>query len=174
MDAIEFVSNYSKYLNEIKSVIRLELMPVINELESKEPVDLIPAGKCFTSENDARGYVWNLFVDGTNRYAYQTITIDIDDIKSIKDVEMFFILLEKERISYHPESSFHDIINTDLNRNVTGSTFTAEESDRLEMLMKKCIDLTDELNIDLYEISKRANLIIRGKNDWNQSPPEEY
>jgi hypothetical protein len=174
MDAIEFLSNYEKYLGELRSVVRPELFPVIKELESKKPNDLVSIDRNFASENDARGYVWSLFVDGANKFAYQNITIDIDDIKTLDDIEMFFILLEKEHISYSPECSFSEIVNSDLDGNTTVPTFTTEESERLDMLMGKCRDLVDELDVNIFKISKRANLIVRGKNEWNQSPSEEY
>jgi hypothetical protein len=173
MDAIELVANYNKYLDEIKSVIRLELFPIIDELNSIDPHDLVTPGTWFPNENDARGFVWSMFVDRVNKLANQTITIDINDIKSLEDIEMFFILLVKERISYHPESSFREIRNTDIYGNLTVPTFTCEESERLDLLMGKCRDLADELDADIYEIGKRANLIIRGKNSWNQSPPQQ-
>jgi len=173
MDAVEFDSKYSKFLGEIKSVIRLEFLPIVDELESKEPRDIINTDTCFQNENEARGLVWGMFVERANKYAYQTITIDIDDIKSLGEIEMFFILLEKERIAYHPESSFHDVVNTDLNGEITIPSFTFDESERLDLLMGKCRDLVDEMDVSIYEISKRANLIVRGKNGWNQSPPEK-
>lgn len=173
MDAIEFAANYGKYIREIEAIIRLELFPVLNELKSKQPDDLIPSDRWFTSENEARGFVWTLFVEGINKYSYEQITIDIDDIKSLEDIELFFILLEKEHILYSPETSFSDTVNTDFEGNTTLPTFTKEESDRLDMLMGKCRDLADELDVNIFEIAKRANLIIQGKNHWNQSPPDE-
>jgi hypothetical protein len=173
MDASEFVTNYNKYLDEIKSVINPNLLIVIDKLTSIDPHELVGPETMFLNENDARGIVWCRFVECVNEYANQPITIDIEDIKSLDDIEMFFILLEKERILYHPERSFHGNINTDINGKCTVSTFTFEESERLDLLMGKCRGLCDELDIDLYEIGKRANLIVRGKNSYNQSPPTE-
>jgi hypothetical protein len=173
MDSIEFGAKYNKYLNEIKSVIRPELFSVIDDLKSKDPQDFITRDTLFQNENDARGFVWAMFVDGVNKYSFQTITIDIEDIETLDDIEMFFILLEKEHISYSPESSFLDITNTDLDGNSTVQTFTLEEGERLDMLMGKCRDLVDELDVNIFEICKRANRIVRGKNAWNQSPPEQ-
>lgn len=154
MSLFDFVEEYNKYLNEISSVIRPELFPIIDELESKKLIELLHQSQKFNSENDARGFVWNLFVEEANKYAHQKITIDIKDIQTLEDVEMFFILLEKEHISYHPETSFRDIISKNLNGNITGPTFTPEESDRLDMLMMKCIDLCDELYINMHCICR--------------------
>lgn len=62
MDAFEFVVKYPDYLREIKSVIKPELYPVIEELEQIDPHDLVPPEAWFRIENDARGMVWALFV----------------------------------------------------------------------------------------------------------------
>ena len=41
MEAIEFVSNYESYLEEIREVIRPELFPLIDELKEIDPHDLV-------------------------------------------------------------------------------------------------------------------------------------
>jgi len=92
------------------------------------------------------------------------IVIAIDDIKSLEDIEKFFTLLLKAGVIYHPELSFHDFIHTDKNRNVIGPSFSEEESERLDQLMKKCRDLVDELDADIWKICKRADEKVIGKN----------
>ena len=62
MDAIQFVQNYQFYLDEIKSVIRPELFPIIEELKSIDPHDLVSPEGWFPIESAARGYVWSLFL----------------------------------------------------------------------------------------------------------------
>ncbi len=62
MDAIQFVQNYVHYLDEIKSVIRPDLFPIIEELESIDPHDLIGPETWFPSESAARGFVWYSFL----------------------------------------------------------------------------------------------------------------
>jgi hypothetical protein len=62
MDAIKFIANYEFYLEEIKSVIKPELLPIIDELKSRDPHDLVTPESWFQSENDARGYVWVMFL----------------------------------------------------------------------------------------------------------------
>jgi hypothetical protein len=57
MDAIEFVSNYDKYLEEIRSVICPELFPQLDELAQIDPHDLVTPETWFQNENDARGLV---------------------------------------------------------------------------------------------------------------------
>jgi hypothetical protein len=68
MDAIKFVANYEFYLEEIKSVIKPELLPLIDELKSIDPHDLVTPSAWFQSENDARGYVWGIFVKRVKKY----------------------------------------------------------------------------------------------------------
>lgn len=62
MDSISFVLNFPEYLREIRSVIRPELFPLVDELEKIDPHDLIRPEAWFQSENDARGFVWSMFL----------------------------------------------------------------------------------------------------------------
>lgn len=62
MDAIKFVANFDSYLDEIRNVIKPELLPLIDELKSIDPHDLVTPEAWFQSENDARGYVWGMFL----------------------------------------------------------------------------------------------------------------
>ena len=62
MDAIEFVTRYPEFIQEIRAVVRPELFPLVDELESIDPHDLIRPEAWFSSENDARGFVWTMFM----------------------------------------------------------------------------------------------------------------
>ena len=62
MDAIEFVNNYPKYLEEIEGVIKPELLSVLQELKDTDPHDLVGPDIWFVSETQAKGYVFNLFL----------------------------------------------------------------------------------------------------------------
>jgi hypothetical protein len=163
MDAIEFVVNYKKYVSEIRAIIKSNLEPVINKIIERDPHDLITPETWFPNETAARGYVWSQFIDAVNEYSYQTITIDIKDINSIEDMELFFALLFKERIFYHPESSFRDVVNTDIYRNQTVRTFTDEESERLDKLNEKCFEIAERENVDIFETSMRIQKLIWGE-----------
>ena len=77
MDAIEFVTNYNKYVDEIRAVISSNLLPVIDELKDKDFHNLLPPDSWLSSENAVRGFVWGMFIDAVNKKSYQTITIDI-------------------------------------------------------------------------------------------------
>lgn len=69
MDAIEFVSNYELYLEEIKSVIKPKLYPIIAELKKTDPHDLVTPESWFHNENDARGFVWGMFIRRMKKYS---------------------------------------------------------------------------------------------------------
>ena len=58
----EFISRYQLYIGEIKDVIKPELRNILVELSAINPENLIKENTFFTSENDARGFVWNLFL----------------------------------------------------------------------------------------------------------------
>jgi len=62
MEAIRFVQNYQYYLDEIKSVVRPDFYPIIEELKMIDPHDLVKPESWFPSENDAKGFVWGLFL----------------------------------------------------------------------------------------------------------------
>jgi len=73
MDAIKFVANFDSYLDEIRNVIKPELLPLIDELKSIDPHDLVTPDSWFQSENDARGFVWGLFLIKVKKYPTHTI-----------------------------------------------------------------------------------------------------
>lgn len=62
MDAFEFVLKYSFYLDEIQSVVKPELLPVIEELQNVDPHDLVTPESWFPNESAVRGYIWSLFL----------------------------------------------------------------------------------------------------------------
>lgn len=62
MEAIQFVVRYHDYLDEIKQVIKPELLPLIKELKEEDPHDLVRPDTYFLTENHARGYVWGMFI----------------------------------------------------------------------------------------------------------------
>ena len=62
MDAIEFVSNYENYLNEIEQVVKPEYHPAIERLRENDPLDLVRPDTWFQGAANARGYVWTLFI----------------------------------------------------------------------------------------------------------------
>jgi hypothetical protein len=62
MEAIRFTQKYDQYLEEIRSVIKPELLPILDELKEIDPHDLVRPESWFQDEDSARGYVWSLFL----------------------------------------------------------------------------------------------------------------
>ena len=62
VEAIEFVMNYETYVKEIGAVTRPEFKPIINKMLETDPHDLIRPEAYFAHENDAKGFVWGLFM----------------------------------------------------------------------------------------------------------------
>ena len=62
MEAIEFVHKYESYLNEIELIAKPELYPIIVDLRNTDPHDLVTPETWFPRENDAKWYVWALFM----------------------------------------------------------------------------------------------------------------
>lgn len=62
MDAIEFIVKYPTYIEEVKNVIRPELEQIRQELSETDPHDLISPETYFMNENQARGFIWSLFL----------------------------------------------------------------------------------------------------------------
>lgn len=62
MVAIEFVHKYEFFLDEIQEVIKPEMYTIIDELRKIDPHDLVTPETWFPRENDAKGYVWALFM----------------------------------------------------------------------------------------------------------------
>lgn len=68
MEAIEFVHKYESYLDDIQLVIKPDLYSIINELRQTDPHDLVTPETCFPRENDAKGYVWALFMQEVRKH----------------------------------------------------------------------------------------------------------
>jgi hypothetical protein len=62
MDAIEFITKYPEYVQEIRDVIRPELFPLVDQLAAIDPHDLVRPEAFFLSVQDGRGFVWSLFL----------------------------------------------------------------------------------------------------------------
>jgi hypothetical protein len=62
MKAIEFVMNYETYVKEIEAVVRSEFKPIIQKMLEIDPHDLISPESYFEGENDAKGFVWKIFM----------------------------------------------------------------------------------------------------------------
>jgi hypothetical protein len=68
MEAIIFVRNYMDYLEEISSVIKPELLPILDELRQIDPHDLVQPEAWFHTESEAMGFVWKMFIKRVKKY----------------------------------------------------------------------------------------------------------
>ena len=62
IEAIEFVMNYETYVKEIEAVVRPKFKSIIQKMLEIDPHDLIRPEAYFAHENDAKGFVWGLFM----------------------------------------------------------------------------------------------------------------
>lgn len=62
MESIKFINNYDYYLTEMSYVVKVEFLPLIEELRAIDPHDIVRPDTWFSGEGDARGYVWSLFI----------------------------------------------------------------------------------------------------------------
>ncbi len=62
MESISFINNYELYIEEIRSVVKSELFPIIEELKEIYSHDLVRPDSYFLGTQDARGFVWSLFI----------------------------------------------------------------------------------------------------------------
>lgn len=63
MEAIRFTQKYDQYIEEIRSVIKPEFLPIIVELKEIDPHDLVRPESWFQDEDNARGFVWGMFLN---------------------------------------------------------------------------------------------------------------
>ena len=68
METIEFINNYTKYLDEIRDVIQPQLIPILVEMSEIDPHDLVKPESYFMAESHARGFVWSLFLQKVKKY----------------------------------------------------------------------------------------------------------
>lgn len=162
MDASEFAANYQKYLSEIERVVSDYASPVVASLKRKDPLTLVKPKSVFRNELEARGFVWNKFIEAVNKYSNKQIKIPIKNIRNLHDIERFMALVYKERIYYHPQTSFHDIMNSDLYGIPTCRTFSDEEAERLDKLNLKCHEIAEENQVDIFKLSMHIQRLIWG------------
>ena len=62
MEAIEFIINYSNYIETIKKVSKEEYIPILESMETWDPHDLITPETWFLDDNASLGFVYRLFI----------------------------------------------------------------------------------------------------------------
>ena len=76
VEAIEFVTNYGTYVREIETVVRPEFKPIIQKMLEIDPHDLITPESYFQHENQARGFVWTIFIKKVKKEGLIRITME--------------------------------------------------------------------------------------------------
>lgn len=61
MNAFEFVSRYSTFVDIISDVVKPELAPVVNAMREIDSHDLVGPESWFPHSSHALGFVWALF-----------------------------------------------------------------------------------------------------------------
>ena len=62
MDAIEFVNRYPDYLTYLEAVVKPEYLPAIRKLKERDPHDIVKPEHYFSSEAEAVGVVYRMFL----------------------------------------------------------------------------------------------------------------
>ncbi len=62
MESTRFINNYEYFIDEIQSVVKPELLPIIEELKAIDPHDLVRPDTWFSGDGDARGFIWSIFI----------------------------------------------------------------------------------------------------------------
>ena len=62
MGVNEFIANYESNLEEIRAIIKPDLRTVIDQLKKIKPYDLVTSETYLMTENQARIFVWRLFL----------------------------------------------------------------------------------------------------------------
>ena len=86
-------------------------------------------------------------------------------IKTIKDVQDFFqSLYDNYDVAFHPDDSFHGYVNEK-----DEPTFSSVDADNLDAVMKRCFDICDENETDIYETGVEIQTAEFRKRGWCQN-----
>ena len=70
-------------------------------------------------------------------------------IKSIKDVEAFFIhLIQEENLNFHPDEDFENYINFQSKL----PSYSREEAKCRNKLLKTCFEICEKEDFDIYQL----------------------
>ena len=105
--------------------------------------------------DEADRLVWHDNFDGTENVDVQDCTIVPFTIKETFDVAKFFMwIIFDKNVSFHPDDSFAEYVNTE-----TGEpTFTDQEAEYYDGVMRDCFNVCEKNGCDIYAIS----LIVDG------------
>jgi hypothetical protein len=67
MDAIEFISRYPDYINQLENVGKQEYVPVVQKLKEHDSLDILKPENYFKTELEEMGVVFKLFLKNLNQ-----------------------------------------------------------------------------------------------------------
>lgn len=94
----------------------------------------------------------------------------ITKIETADDVKAFAKHLIAEGVSFHPDDDFNDYVNFKENT----LTYTKEEADLRNDLMKKCFEVCEKEGIDIYDVMLEVSLIETGMDKYIPLPSQPY
>ena len=92
----------------------------------------------------------------------------LKEIKSIGDVEAFAKQLIDEGLSFHPDDEFNDYISLKDNKR----SYTAEEAESRNELMRQCFDICENEGVDIYDLMLETTLTETGMDKYIPLPSE--
>ncbi|WP_462267783.1 hypothetical protein [Mucilaginibacter sp.] len=87
-------------------------------------------------------------------------------INNLNDVELFMKQLIKEGVNAHPDDDFSQYVNIDTGED----TFTADDADIRNKMMKECFEVCDNENVDIYNLMQEIFLKETGMDKFIPLP----
>lgn len=87
MDAIEFVNRYPKYLARLGKVVKPEYQLVIRKMKKIDPHDVVRPEHYFSSEAEAVGVVYRLFLRQLKETVPKKLTKEERQLKLERQIE---------------------------------------------------------------------------------------
>ena len=87
MDAIEFVNRYHIYLAQLGKVVKPEYQPVIRKMKKLDPHDVVKPEHYFSSEAEAVGVVYRLFLRQLKETVTKKLTKEEKQLKIDRQIE---------------------------------------------------------------------------------------
>lgn len=94
----------------------------------------------------------------------------IRQIKTTRDVVDFAKQLIKEGVNFHPDDDFNDCVNLESQE----PTYSKEEADFRNELMKQCFSVCEKNGVDIYDTMHEVSLKESGMDKFIPLPSTPY
>lgn len=94
----------------------------------------------------------------------------ITKIETTEDVKAFAKQLIAESVSFHPDDDFNDFVNFKEDK----PTYTKDEADLRNDLMRKCFKVCEKEGADIYDVMLEVSLIETGMDKFIPLPSQPY